>query len=141
MRTLLLFIIIALCFFSFTKLTAQTQITKLQSLKSVEKTEKIVSSNDNTFYYLISVDYRHKNLKTLIDYIEDLGCKVIGTCSSESLIYVKTNEKFKNHTELFKLIENQFSKFKAICKLEMNEVSIVKFNKCNNEKITIKLNN
>ncbi len=57
------------------------------------------------------------------------------------MIYIKTNEKFKDQIDLFRIIEKKFWDFDAICRLEMNERSIAKFNDCNNEKIRIKLSN
>ena len=127
--------------FAFSSLIAQSENSTLQSLSTAEKIESPQFLDDNTFYYLFSVNYRHKTLETLIEYIEEVGYKVIATCDTENMIYIKTSEKFKRHIDLFELIEKKFLGFDAICKLEMNENSIAVFNTCNDAGITAKLNN
>lgn len=68
----------------------------------------------------------------VVSYLESINIKVINTCTEENLIYIQLNEKNKDYTSLFNLIEENFS---GKCYFKSEENKIPLYDKCRGQYI------
>ena len=99
------------------------------------QTDQNIKENNCLFGY---VSDNPDEYNQVIEYLSQIGVKVISSCEDELIIYVTLNRRYKDYTYLFSQIEKRF---RGTCYYKSQDNKIPLYNKCSEQYIKDELSN